>query len=515
MSKDLFARDFLASIVVFLVALPLCMGVAIASGVPPAMGLISGMVGGLVVGSMARSSLLVSGPTAGLAVLVWQLVEKHGIEMLGPVVMAAGLMQLLAGSLKWGQYFRAVAPPVVYATLAGLGILIAASQFHVMVDDTPKGSGIQNLLSIPQAISKGMTFGEGAIHHWAAVLGLVTIGSIVLWAKFRPVRLAFVPATLVGVVAAALVAFTFKYPVRYLDVPSSLLQVAVWPSVGALVRLFDPAILGTALSVALIATTETLLSAIAVDRLHTGPRTEFDRQLKAQGIGNLVCGAIGALPLAGVAVRSSANVQAGARTSLSTILHGVWLLAIVVALPALLRMVSAASLAALLVYTGYKLVNLDNIRELARYGRFPIATYFATVIGIVMTNLLMGVLIGVALSIAHLIYTLTHAEISLQMDPERNRAELALEGSVTFLALPRLAALLDTIPPGAEMHVHIQNLQHIDHACMDALYGWQRQYETLGSKMFVEWDHLMAKHRGLRGKSGDREPSLVERTSPL
>lgn len=501
----MFTRDLLASVVVFLVALPLCMGVAIASGVSPAAGVISGVVGGLVVGSLASSSLLVSGPTAGLAVLVWQLVEQHGVEMLGPVVVAAGLMQLVAGSLKWGQYFRAVAPPVVYATLAGLGILIAASQFHVMVDDTPKGSGIQNLLSIPQAIFKGMAPGEGVVHHWAAVIGLVTIGSLVLWAKFRPSRLSFVPAPLVAVVAATLVAFVFKYPIRYLDVPSNLLAVVVWPSVATLGRLFDPSIMGTALAVALIATTETLLCATAVDRLHTGPRTEFDRQLKAQGIGNLVCGALGALPLAGVVVRSSANVQAGARTPLSTFLHGVWLLAVVVLLPGVLRMVSAASLAALLVYTGYKLVNMDNIRELARYGRVPVAIYFATVIGIVMTNLLMGVLIGIALTVVQLIYSLTHAEISLEIDLARKRAELVLEGSVTFLALPRLAALLETIPAGSELHVHILKLQHIDHGCLDALYGWQKQYEKLGSKVFVEWDHLMSKHHGSRGQAA-REP---------
>ncbi len=510
MNKDLFARDFLASIVVFLVALPLCMGISIASGVPPALGLITGIVGGLVVGFLAGSPLQVSGPAAGLAVIVWELIQTHGIEMLGPIVLAAGLMQLLAGSLKWGQYFRAVAPPVIYAMLAGIGVLIFAAQFHVMVDDSPKGSGIQNLISIPQSIYKGIVPGEGTTHHLAAVIGLMTIGSIILWTKFRPSKLAFVPPTLVAVVLATLVAFLVEFPIKYIDVPSNLLAGAIWPTTATLGRMFDLSILGTALAMAVIASAETLLCATAVDRMHTGPRTDFDRELRAQGIGNLICGAFGALPMTGVIVRSSANVQAGARTRLSAILHGAWLLAFVIALAGVLRMVPTACLAALLVYTGYKLVNVDNIRELAKYGRVPIGIYFATLVGIVATDLLTGVLIGVGLSVVRLIYSLTHAEILLEIDPTRNRAELNLEGSVTFLALPRLAAQLDTIPAGSELHVHILKLQHIDHACMDALYAWQKQHEKLGSKMFMEWDDLMAKHHGSRGEAGREQPATAQ-----
>lgn len=510
MNKDTFSRDLLASIVVFLVALPLCMGISIASGVPPALGLITGIVGGLVVGFLAGSPLQVSGPAAGLAVIVWELVQKYGIEMLGPMVLAAGLIQLVAGSLKWGQYFRAVAPPVIYAMLAGIGVLIFAAQFHVMVDDSPKGSGIQNLLSIPQAIYKGMVPADETTHHLAAIVGLVTIGSILLWSKFRPSKLAAVPPALVAVVLATGVAFAFAYPIKYIAVPTNLLDATIWPTAATLGRLLDPSILGAALAMALIASAETLLCATAVDRMHTGQRTDFDRELRAQGIGNLICGIFGALPMTGVIVRSSANVQAGAQTRLSAILHGAWLLAFVIALAGVLRMVPTSCLAALLVYTGYKLVNVSNIRELAKYGRVPIGIYAATLIGIVVTDLLTGVLIGVGLSVARLIYSLTHAEMSLEIDAQRKRAELALEGSVTFLALPRLAALLDTIPAGSELHVHILKLQHIDHACLDALYAWRGQHEKLGSKMFVEWDHLMAKHNGTRGEAGREQTAAAQ-----
>ena len=150
-----FASDLLASIVVFLVALPLCMGIAIASGVPPALGLISGILGGLVVGFLAGCPLQVSGPAAGLAVMVYEMIQAHGIAMLGPLVLMAGLIQLVAGLLKAGQLFRAISPSVIYGMLAGIGVLIFGSQFHVMVDDKPKGNGLQNLMSIPDAIYKG------------------------------------------------------------------------------------------------------------------------------------------------------------------------------------------------------------------------------------------------------------------------------------------------------------------------------------------------------------------------
>src|SRR5918997_814771 len=159
-----YLNDFIGSIVVFLVALPLCMGISIASGVPPALGLITGMVGGIIVGSLAGAPLQVSGPAAGLTVLVFEIVRDHGSAALGPVVLLAGLVQFIAGLLKVGGWFRAMSPAVIYGMLAGIGVLIFASQFHVMLDDKPKGSGIRNLLSIPTAIFNGVFPLDGSPH---------------------------------------------------------------------------------------------------------------------------------------------------------------------------------------------------------------------------------------------------------------------------------------------------------------------------------------------------------------
>lgn len=490
-----YGRELLASVVVFLVALPLCMGIAIASGVPPALGLITGIVGGLVVGFLAGSPLQVSGPAAGLAVIVWELVQQYGVAALGPIVLVGGALQFVAGLLKWGQYFRAVAPPVIYGMLGGIGVLIFASQFHVMVDDSPRGSGIVNLISIPLAIYRAFAPPDGTNHHLAAIIGLVTIASIVLWARFRPARLAFLPAPLMAVIIGVAVAYVGKFPIKYVDVPSNLFDAIAWPTGESLALLSNPAMWGSAAALALIASAETLLCAVAVDRMHTGARTNFDKELRAQGIGNMICGLVGALPMTGVIVRSSANVQAGAKTRASAILHGVWLLAFVAALPGILRMMPTASLAAILVYTGYKLVNVDNIRAIKKYGNVPLGIYAATLVGIVATNLLTGVLIGIGLSIVRLIYTLTHCDIQLDVSEDRKRGDLRLEGAVTFLALPRLAALLDSVPTPIELHIHLENLQHIDHACLDAIHAWGQQHGPSGSTLAVEWEDLVNKHR--------------------
>ncbi|HEY8459964.1 MAG TPA: SulP family inorganic anion transporter, partial [Blastocatellia bacterium] len=196
--RDAFIKDFLASIVVFLVALPLSMGIAIASGAPPALGLITGIIGGVVVGIIAGSPLLVSGPAAGLSVLVWDVINQHGISMLGPILLLAGVLQAVMGISRLGQWFRAISPAVIQGMLAGIGVLIIGSQFHVMVDDGPKGTGLQNLLSIPSAIYKGLVPLDGSSHHLAAFIGILTIAIILAW-SYVPKKLRIIPAPLVAV----------------------------------------------------------------------------------------------------------------------------------------------------------------------------------------------------------------------------------------------------------------------------------------------------------------------------
>ncbi len=216
-----FGRDFLASIVVFLVALPLCMGISIASGLPPTTGIITGIIGGIVVASISGAPLQVSGPAAGLTVLVYMLVQEQGAAMLGTIVLFAGLIQMLAGVLKLGQWFRAVSPAVIHGMLAGIGVLIFASQFHVMLDGKPLGSGVQNLIGIPGALFEAIRTGDS--RQTAGLVGLLTIATIVGWSAFAPKSLRLVPAPLVGVVVAVIAAYILGLAsIKFVDVPSNI-----------------------------------------------------------------------------------------------------------------------------------------------------------------------------------------------------------------------------------------------------------------------------------------------------
>jgi MFS superfamily sulfate permease-like transporter len=503
-----FAKDLLASVVVFLVALPLCMGIAIASGLPPAMGLITGIIGGLVVGAIAGSPLQVSGPAAGLAVIVWELVHTHGIGMLGVIVLLAGLIQMAAGALKLGQWFRAVSPSVIYGMLAGIGVLIIGSQFHVMLDDKPKGGGLANLMAIPQAIRDGLLPVDGSTHHLAAGIGLLTIAVMVGWNLFKPRRLKAVPAPLVAVVVAVGVSAALQLPIQYVTVPESLWGSIQWPTLEAFGRMLEPTILGAALALALVASAETLLCATAVDQMHQGPRTKYNQELFAQGVGNSLCGLLGALPMTGVIVRSSANVEAGGKTRMAAIFHGAWILAFVLALPFVLKLIPVAALAAVLVYTGYKLINVENVRQLAAHGKSELAIYLITVAAIVATNLLEGVLIGLALSALKLLVTFSRLETRLAVAPDQSSATLFVTGAATFIGLPKLAASLERVPAGSELHVHFEELAYIDHACLNLLKNWEKQHRVTGGELIVEWSELEHRYR-------DRRPMRAQAASEV
>ncbi len=489
-SQNPLIADFLASWVVFLVALPLCMGIAIASGLPPAAGILTGVIGGIVVGTISGSPVQVSGPAAGLAVMVFQFVHDYGAETLGPLLMLAGLLQIAAGYSKFGRWFRAMSPGVIYGMLTGIGILLFAGQFYVMLDRKPYGRGLENLLNLPGALR----LDANSPSMYAGLVGLITLAVLIAWNELRPEALRVLPGALIAVIVGATVTSVWHLPIQHVDLPSNLFQILRFPTLSAIGTVLQVKFVLSAFAIAFVASAETLLSAAAVDRLQNGERTNYDRELQAQGFGNFLCGFIGALPMTGVIVRSSANVQAGGKTRRSAILHGVWLLGFVIALPGVLRLVPTASLAAILVYTGIKLIEWRNIRELARYGTMPLVIYAATVIGIVGEDLLTGVAIGVILSLLKLLYKLSQMSVRFEVDDRRHRYDLWLEGAATFLNIPEIAAILDKIPPRTEVHVHTAKLVYIDHSCLDMFYNWAKQHEPEGSSMVVEWENLLAKY---------------------
>jgi MFS superfamily sulfate permease-like transporter len=572
----------------------------------------------------------VSGPAAGLTVIVYEIVQQLGLPLLGLAVLVAGGFQIAAGLLRLGQWFRAVSPAVINGMLAGIGVLIFASQFHVMVDDKPRKSGLDNLLSLPEAVWKAtgiphlapvaerdyrtealktmsalvhdqtklrtqvgdlvpyydhahvtpalraieapelaklaeqqsaiseklkaldaglvaieaevgqsqhldrahealveaqkqsaaaeLALREGRAveavetqlaagaaldattarlknHRVAAILGVLTILVIMLWQKFAPRKLRLVPGPLIAVSLAMTIAAVLALPVLYVEVPGNLWGEFNYPTRTLLTTAPWGEVFQAGLIIALVASAETLLCAAAVDQLSPGVRTNYDRELFSQGVGNSLCGLLGALPMTGVIVRSSANIQAGARTRLSSVLHGIWLLVFVVGFAWLLKLIPTASLAAVLVYTGYKLVNVKVIRKLRQFGWGEVAIYFVTLGTIVVEDLLTGVLVGVALAAAKLLYTFSHLRIRTEHDARQNRYLMQLEGAATFVRLPQLAAALEQTPESTELHVELDRLSYIDHACLDLFTNWAKQHEATGGRLVIDWDSLHASFR--------------------
>jgi MFS superfamily sulfate permease-like transporter len=295
-----------------------------------------------------------------------------------------------------------------------------------------------------------------------------------LWEKFRPKALKLVPGALLGVIAGTVLATVLGLDVQKIVVPESIAAAIAIPGVADFARMSDPMLLVTAVAVAFIASAETLLSAAAVDRMHDGERTKYNKELGAQGIGNLLCGLVGALPMTGVIVRSSANVQAGAMSRMSAILHGVWILAFVALLPWLLRMVPSAALAGVLVVTGWKLVSLDHVRHLfARYGLLPALIWAATFVMVVATDLLTGVLVGMALTLLELIPSLKKMRLSIaQHRLSDDESEIRLEGAATFIQLPKIAKVLDGAPTQGRVRLNTRGLTSLDHTVAEALSDW-------------------------------------------
>ena len=491
-------HDLPASLVVFLVALPLCLAIAKATGMPPEAGIITGIVGGILVGLIAGSPLQVSGPAAGLVVILLDVVQKYGPERLGVVVLLAGLIQVAAGALRLGQWFRAVSPAVVLGMLAGIGVVLFAQQFHVLVDDPPAKSPVANLLAVPAAVG-GVFYDHGHPGHTpAALVGLLALAALLLWPLAARGRLRAVPAVLVAVVLATAATAAFGLPIQRVTFEGLASGVRPPAPSGFLGMVSDGAVWLTAATVALVASAETLLCAAAVDQMHRGPRTRYDWELTAQGIGNAVCGTLGALPMTGVIVRSAANVRAGARTRWSAVFHGVWLLGFVLLAPGLLRLIPTAALAAILVLTGIRLIEAHAIRALWRESRAEGAICVVTAVTVVAVDLLAGVMLGVGLAVVKLIHTFSRLRIRRRGDPASGRLTLVLEGSATFIRLPKLAAALERVPPGVTLHVDLMGLSYIDHACLTLLTNWEKQHEATGGKLVLDWETLRARFHTAR-----------------
>jgi carbonic anhydrase len=388
-------------------------------------------------------------------------------------VVVGGAIQIILGVSRIARLCLAVSPAVVHGMLAGIGITIALAQLHVVLGGAPESQAVKNVLALPAQVMD--------LHAPAAFLGLATVALLLAW-QWVPRPISAVPASLVAVMTATGASVLLGLDVERIDLKggfASGLQFAAWPGAGHLL-----AVLMGGVTIAAVASVESLLCAVATDKLHTGPRANLDRELVGQGLANTLSGLLGGLPVTGVIVRSSANINAGAQTQLSAILHSLWILLFVLFLGVGIEMIPLCVLAGLLVHVGIRLVDAHHIRRLVTFGEAII--YFVTVTGVVALGLLPGIAVGLALALALLLRRLSHTNV--QVESVDGKYHVRIGGSMAFVGIPKLTAALEQIPPRSHVDIDLM-VDFMDHAAFETLHDWRRGHERLGGRVDIDELH--------------------------
>lgn len=476
-------NDAIAGVIVFLIALPLCLGIAQASGAPLFSGIVAGIIGGLVVGALSGSALSVVGPAAGLTAIVLAAITDLGSwEIFLCAVMAAGFIQLLLGFARAGSIANYFPSSVIEGMLAGIGLTIIIKQIpEAMGYD---GAGHERMVDAEDGFTlEYVTSAFNHIETGALIISVIGLAILFMWMTKPFQKLKLVPSGLIVVLAGVIINEMLRMnssplylgQIHLVNLPiaanfSEFIGQFKMPDFSGFTR-FD--VWQTGVVIAVVASIETLLCIEATDKLDPMKRyTPTNRELKAQGIGNMLSGLIGGLPMTSVIVRSSANINAGAKSKLSTIIHGSLLVVCVAAIPAILNLIPKASLAAILIFTGYKLCNPKTIMHMWREGGVTqFIPYAATAIGVVSLDLLKGVGIGLVLSIVFLLYKnmripfffrkTTHSKGEL--------VEIKLAQEVSFLNKAGIKMALEKLPENSKVIIDASDTEYIDFDVLDLI----------------------------------------------
>lgn len=470
-------RDLSAGLVVFLVAVPLCLGVALASGAPLFAGLLAGIIGGVLVGALSGSQTSVSGPDAGLTVLVvTQIATLGSFQAFLLALVLAGVFQIVLGIVRAGSLSAFFPSSVIKGLLVAIGVILVLKQIpHVLGHDSdPEG---EMAFAQPDRETTFSEFGRliGDMHPGAAAVGLTSVALLLLWSHWKPLKRSGVPGSLIVALLGVGLGEVFRRfgggwaigAGHLVQVPlaeglTDYLDFLQYPDFS---QLSNPAIYTAAVTIAAVASLVTLLNLEAVDKIDPRQRSSPpNRELMAQGVGNMVAGLVGGLPVTSMVIRSSVNVEAGSKTKLATIFHGVLLLASVVLLPAWLNMIPLSCLAAILFVTGMKLASPSVFRQMWDQGRQQFVPFVVTVAAIIFTDLLIGILIGLAASIGFILHGNVRRPmrriVEKHLGGEVLRLELATQ--VSFLNRASLARTLDEVPRGGHILLDARRTDYID-----------------------------------------------------
>lgn len=520
-------RDLTSGLVVFLVALPLCLGVALASNAPLFAGLLAGIVGGILVGSLSGSQSSVSGPAAGLtAVVAAQIAALGSFQAFLLAVVVAGVIQIILGVARAGFLSAFFPSSIIKGLLAAIGVILILKQIpHVVGRDTdPEGDMAFQQPDHQNTFTELAELLEG-LHPGAATIGLISLAVLIIWDRVNLLKKSPVPAPLVVVaLGVALGQFFRQWGGRWVIETSHLVQVPVAETAQDLIAFLtmpdftqfnNPAIYTAGLTLAIVASLETLLNLEAVDRIDPWQRTSPpNRELLAQGIGNVCVGLIGGLPVTSVIVRSSVNISAGARTKLAAITHGILMLTCVIFLPVWLNLIPLSCLAAILLVTGVKLASPALVKQMWSAGRYQFIPFVVTVVAIVLTDLLIGLMIGMAVSISFILHS--NLKRPMRRIVERHLGgdvvHLELANQVSFLNRAVLDKALNEIPHGGHVLLDARQTVYIDpdvlgliHDFKDhtgparsvkvSLLGFRQRYHLDDEIQYVDYSTRDLQHR--------------------
>ncbi|MDX1462507.1 MAG: SulP family inorganic anion transporter [Marinirhabdus sp.] len=497
-------NDLPASIVVFFVALPLCLGIALASGAPLFSGLIAGIVGGIVVGLISGSSIGVSGPAAGLAAIVLSAIDQLGFQIFLSAVVIGGAIQLLFGIARLGIIGYYFPSSVIRGMLTGIGIIIILKQIPHFLgdDDDPEGD-----FAFFQVDGKN-TFSEilnaiGDPSLGPTIIGLVALGILILWSSVLVKKGKFfelVQGPLVAVVVG-IVYYVMTKGTEWGITPQHLVSLSENRETDNLLtqfvtpdwsQAFTSPVLITAFTIALVASLETLLCVEATDKLDPEKRvTPTNRELLAQGTGNMISGFIGGLPITQVIVRSSANIQSGGKTKASAIIHGFLLIASVAAIPFLLQMIPLSVLAAVLFIVGYKLAKPSTFKAMYDGGWTQFVPFIITVAGIVFTDLLIGLAMGLSVGIIITLYKSyknSHFLHKENDDPTDGKIKMTLAEEVTFFNKGAILKELDALPENSYLELDVRKTRYLDPDVIEILedFAFKAKQRNINIKLVSE-----------------------------
>lgn len=478
-------QDFAAGLVVFLVALPLCLGIALASGAPLFSGIISGVIGGIVVGYLSKSHLSVSGPAAGLTAIVLTAITTLGsFETFLLAVFIAGILQLALGFIKAGTISNYFPNNVIEGMLAGIGVIIFLKQIPHAVGYDKDYEGDLNFLQ-PDGQN---TFSElfsviGNVQLGAIIITLISLAILISWNKISFLKnFKLVPPALIAVLVGVIVNQIFistgsTFAIRQdhlvqLPVPQSLEEFKAMFVLPNFSEIANQQVWIVAITIAVVASIETLLCIEAADRMDVHKRyTDTNVELKAQGVGNLISSLLGGLPMTSVVVRTTANANAGARSKMATIIHGILLIVSVLAIPTLLNKIPLATLAAILLLIGYKLANPKTLKHFYERGKYQFIPFIVTLLGVVFTDLLKGVALGLIVSIIFILKgNMKRAyEFKKEEYHEGDIIHIDLAQEVSFLNKAAIKKTLSEIPENSSVVINASDTVYIAHDVLDLI----------------------------------------------